>query len=505
MLSSPRSADELTCCERASRRAWLLACAAFLVFLSLSIGFALTRQPWWDEGVFSDAAINFRNFGHLGSTLLDPHGYRNWPGVHHYTYWQFPLYLIALGAWLRFLPVNIFSIRLFSVIWACVYVFCWFRLVRCISRNEKIALLIASVVALDYALVAAASDGRMDMMCAALGQAGIAAFVCIRAANWSRAIFVAGCCGAASLFCHPMGAICNLSIAAVVLLYWREIRWRGIALAAVPYLIGAALYAWYIFQAPQVFLAQMQAASGYRVASLRAVLINIFNDFQQRYAPMYYTSLSGLNRLKIASLLFAVVGTLAVAFQPKLRRQPLGRIVLILACIGYAGVAALDNQKFPAYFVYSMPVMSACGALWVYEQWAQRGRLRVIASALLAGAVLAAIGGYSFKIYQNDYAHLYLPAVDAVRANLPPRGLVMGGSELGFALGFGPNLIDDRYIGFPGHRTPDVFVRNKYYGTGSAWDFSRQFLRTHYHLVLANPAYQVYVRNSPSASLPDRP
>ena len=33
--------------------------AAFLV---LTIGLSLTRSPWWDEGVFADLALNFRNF-----------------------------------------------------------------------------------------------------------------------------------------------------------------------------------------------------------------------------------------------------------------------------------------------------------------------------------------------------------------------------------------------------------------------------------------------------------
>lgn len=152
----------------ASRRSWLLATGACVTFLSLAIAYSFTRQPWWDEGVFADPALNFRNFGHLGSTVLDPYGYHDWPGVHQYTYWQFPAYLVALGVWLRYVPVSIFWIRLFSVLWGCVYIFCWFVLTRYVSRNENLALFIASVVALDYSLLSAASDGRMDMMCVSL-------------------------------------------------------------------------------------------------------------------------------------------------------------------------------------------------------------------------------------------------------------------------------------------------------------------------------------------------
>ncbi len=78
----------------------------------------------------------------------------------------------------------------------------------------------------------------------------------------------------------------------------------------------------------------------------------------------------------------------------------------------------------------------------------------------------------------------------------------MGGSELGFALGFGPPLVDDRYLGFFSGKTPDVFVVNEFYGPmrssprlNSAWETSRTTLHDQYHLVFKNGAYSIYVRN----------
>lgn len=59
--------------------------------------------------------------------------------------------------------------RMFSVLWAGVYLCSWFLFVRALSRSETLALFITSVVAFDYSCLAAASDGRMEMMCAALG------------------------------------------------------------------------------------------------------------------------------------------------------------------------------------------------------------------------------------------------------------------------------------------------------------------------------------------------
>jgi len=111
----------------------------------------------------------------------------------------------------------------------------------------------------------------------------------------------------------------------------------------------------------------------------------------------------------------------------------------------------------------------------------------------------ANIGGIGYKIYQDDYHNLYNPAIVAIRHSLPPGGLVMGGSELGFALGFGPPLVDDRYLGYFSGKVPDVFVIDQYYGPlwtlSSAWNASRNTLHSQYHLTFENRAYSIYVRN----------
>src|SRR5271169_3438588 len=157
----------------ASRTAWLCAAGVILVFLALGIAQSLTLCPWMDEGMFADVAFSFRNFGHLGSSVLAPYGYQELPGVHEYTYWQFPLYFVTLGTWFRVVPATVVWMRLFSAFWACIFIASWFVVIRSLSRKESLALLAASLIALDYAVLVTASNGRMDMMCAALGMAGL--------------------------------------------------------------------------------------------------------------------------------------------------------------------------------------------------------------------------------------------------------------------------------------------------------------------------------------------
>ena len=468
------------------------------LFLALAIGYLATRSPWWDEGLFADVALNFRNFGYLGSSALDPNGYLRWPEAHRYTYWQFPMYLIALGTWFRLIPPTVEGMRALSLICSCLYLTSWFVIIRVLSRNESLALFVTCVVALDYTFIGAASDGRMEMMCVALGYAGDASYLYFRDRRWLLGIGLAALFGAASLFCHPMGLVTNACIAALVLIDSRRIQ-RHIWIALIPYVGGAALYARYIFEAPRIFEAQYHSATAYRERTIFALTKSIFTDAYQRYWQNFFTLQAGVNKIRVLILIFSVSGVVVLAMNKKLRSEPLGRTLLLLAAISYIGVAVLDNQGFPFYMVYSLPAMTACGAIWVYAQWQRKGFARFIPASLLAVSVFVVIAGYSLKIARNDYKTLYKPAVMVATNEVhKPGGVIMGGSELGFSLGFRSGLIDDRYLGYFSGLTPDVYVQSRYYypmpspELSHAWEASRQKLRTQFHLVFENTDYRVY-------------
>ncbi len=483
----------------ASQRARGVAWFVLLLFLVLTVWYSLTRGPWWDEGVFADVAVSFRNSGYLHSSVLAPFSYANLPAVDRYTYWQFPVYLLSLGEWFHLVPASAQWMRLFSVLWGCVYAACWLLLARALTRNETLAIWVACVVALDFSCLAAASDGRMDMMCAGLGEAALAAYVCLRAMHPKRGALLAGVFGAASLLCHPMGVVTNALLGVMLLIDRRRIRWSTLLLLALPYVLGGVLCLGYILQAPQIFLAQARDISGYRVDGLTGVLGNIASDLNRRYLEFYFAPHSGWHKLKIFSLLYGVVGLGALAVNKKFRSEPFVRILLVFFVVAYLGVAIIDNQKFPYYLLYVTPILSAGGAVWTYYSWQARSPARVVASLLLAGFLAANIGTCLAYIRRDALATEYRPAVAEIRRALGPRDIVMGPSELGFAFGFGRPLIDDCFLGFVSSIQPEVYVMSHFCGpspdSSRPWDWSRETLAARYHEVFTNAAYTIYLRN----------
>lgn len=280
---------------------------------------------------------------------------------------------------------------------------------------------------------------------------------------------------------------------------WPRARLSGLALAAMPYLLGVGLCAWYALQAPAIFAAQRHAEL-YRTVTLPEMLRNMGNDVHQRYLFYYFSNLAGTNKLKVFCLIFAAAGVIGLLFlrSPALRQTR--RVLLIFSAIVYVAVAVIDDMKFPLYFIYCMPVFAACGAVWVYELWVKRGRARWLACPLLALSIAASTGGFGYKIYKDDYRTQYLPAVAEIKSDLHPGDIVMAGSELGFALGFGPPLVDDRYLGYFSGIRPQVYVMNEYYlpmltpNLERAWAWSRQILQKDYRLAYQNALYKVYVQ-----------
>ena len=88
---------------------------------------------------------------------------------------------------------------------------------RKLSGNHAVALLAVALMAVDFSFLESAGVGRMDIMCAALGAAAIAAYLWLRERKLETAILVSQSAIVLAALAHPiaLGACVGLAAMAV--------------------------------------------------------------------------------------------------------------------------------------------------------------------------------------------------------------------------------------------------------------------------------------------------
>jgi 4-amino-4-deoxy-L-arabinose transferase-like glycosyltransferase len=493
----------------ADRRFYFGAWAAITaLYLLMATANALTKAPWWDEGLFADPASNLAFRGYLGASLQEPTGR---PGgmflrdVGKYTFWNMPLYMVALAGWFKIFGFSIVSMRSMSILWGLILLISWFFIVKSLSQNKGLALLTVAVLALDYTVLISCSNGRPDCMTVALGSAAIAVYLSLREHSLSLAIACGTSLTAAATFTHPLGLI-SLTGLVFVALYFdhRKLRLIHLPLAGIPYAVAIFVWGLYIIQAPDVFFSQFSNSVGYRTRSLFSPLRSILTDITQRYFHYFFSTaqLQGLTRLKGLVLVGYTTALLGAALTPEIRRHPAGRVPLWMTALYFVTLALLDTEKNPHYFVHVFPLLAVVLATWVWWLWTRTRVPPQLIGIGLAGLVTLQIIGIAYKVRLNSYQNVYLPAVQYVTDHYKKGDLVMGGAELAFALPASVHLIDDASLGFHSGRVPDLIVCNFFYPDPERQARRNNGLRIyldalfeHYQLGLANREFKVYARS----------
>ena len=184
----------------------LLLAVVVLAFLALAVGSALTKSPWSDEAWFAQAGLNLATRGEMTTPVLETAG-TNFKGLERHTYWVMPLHLVTQAGWYKVFGFSLFSMRMLSAVFGVLALFSWYFIVGNLSGNRKVALITFVLLAFDYIFVMAASFGRGDMMSAALGAAGLAAYLCLRERDFKWAIFASQSLIAACGLTHPNGGV----------------------------------------------------------------------------------------------------------------------------------------------------------------------------------------------------------------------------------------------------------------------------------------------------------
>lgn len=477
---------------------------AGIVLILLLVGLALTRRPWNDEAAFANPALNLAEQGFMGTTVLEHT--RILPEIRRYSYYTFPLDILALAAWYKIVGFSLLATRVLSMIWTVVLLGEIYYLIRRWSGTVPVAVFAVLLVAFDYNMLVAGSFGRYEPMVAALGFGGYCAYLMLRDQSLGRALLASNALIAASGCTHPNGLMFFFGLVFLVLYHDRKrIGLRLIVLSAIPYLIGAVLWGQYLMRNPQAALAQLHAnSSTERVSLLRPFAAVLGEIDRYRQAAGLGTHLAGHVGpiyLKSVPIVIYFAAIAVMLCQASLRRRPGYRVLLWLTAVHFAYLCFFEGMKFPFYLVHIFPLYASILAIVAHDLWTRRAAPRVLIAAAVAGVLAINIGGVLLKIRLDTYGKMYAPAVSYIQEHAGG-SLVMASCDFGFAYGFRPNLIDDIRLGYFSGRIPKfIVVEETYQYNFDVWKTTTPRLYhyitnrlSEYDVVYNQNSYRIYRR-----------
>ena len=482
------------------------------VFILISVLLSISRAPWLDEGIFADSASNLAFKEVFGSTRWNtyiPTVVPELPATDRYTYWQMPVYLVAVSAIFRVFGFSILSMRAWSIGWGCVLIVAWYLTVfTLLKRNRTAAFLAAALVACDAGNIVSAATGRPDTMVAALGALSIACYLRYREMRLPVAIFLCASFQALAIFSHPIALVHTaVALVMVLLLDRKRLRMGHLIPAAITPSILLLGWSLYIAQAPQIFRMQLFGHASRRVSGLSSPLAALVIDFRYRYIYWFWDLYRGVTRLKLLYIIAYFGSCLFLLVVPGVRRRvPELRLLALFGVTAYVVLAILDNQEHPAYLIHTCCYFAVCcaGVAWWLITESHRPILWASATAALLSLHLA---GIAYQIARNTEAHSYAPLVSYIQQHSRPDSFIIGPAELLFGLGLNSHLEDDPRLGLRTHRTPDMIVRGAFSALPAVLakeepltaQFVAQRLNREYVRTFNNSEYAVYLPTTKTA------
>jgi 4-amino-4-deoxy-L-arabinose transferase-like glycosyltransferase len=425
-------------------------------------------------------------------------------GIENHTYLWLPFTALLQAGWFKVLGYKLFSVRGFSVLWGLIELACWLYIVRKLSGNPYLALLAIALIAIDGAFLDAASEGRMDMLAASLACCAVAVYLYFREPSLPRAILLASVLATAAFLTHPVGAV---GFAAIVMLYlWfdrRRFRWWHPGLVAIPLLIAAAGWGWYILQYPDDFRAQTAQLFQGRLDGTRSPWAGILREVTERYLGYYLPSYAvGFRKAKVLILVAYLAAVGACLMVPSIRKNSAWRVLSMFAPLYMLLFAIFEGAKAQYYLVYLTPPMALCLAIVSVWLWNRPGSLRWQVVALLGSVALLQISWTGGIIARRAYQRDYVPTVRFLEEHRQPSELVYGCGEWAFALGFYDHFKIDTTLGYTTGKLAKFIVwedrcmQQAYDGyelrAPAVHKYMEDLLARQYRVVYRNDYYSVY-------------
>jgi hypothetical protein len=351
-------------------------------------------------------------------------------------------------------------------------VLCALLLVKALTGSDRTGLLAMALVAFDYFFVIGSSDGRMDAMCMALGFAGITAYIVLRETHLVSAILISQSCAAASGLTHPNGIIWFAGLWLLTLgLDRSRLRPGLLAAAALPYLAAAIGWGSFVAQDPHDFMTQFlgnvrESGNSNELSQhpLTDPLTALGIELTERYVQPFGLGVAALiNRTKGIILAIYAGALIAALVSAKVRRSMAGRVLLCLAAVSFVSMTYVSGNKMYYYLIHVTPLLAILTAVVLGSVISQGGWMRWAAAGVAAALIIVQSTGLLYRIKQNTYSNLYLPAVAAIRANSNPADLVLGSSAFFWTLRGERRLSDDVRLGYYSHAQPELIVIGPFY------------------------------------------
>jgi len=445
------------------------AAAILAAYAALSAGTAHALRPWIDEGWHGAPAWSLAVRGYMGTPCFVEAGLKD---IDRYTYWIMPIYPVAQAIWYRLFSFSLESMRALSILCGMLGLLAWTLVFRRLTGDSFGALLFMALMACDYINQSDVGTGRPDAMAFAFQAGAFAVYLHWRERNLRLAILFSQTLVVASGLTHPNGGMLSFLGALWLVFYFdrRRIRLAHVAIAAIPYAVGALAWGAYIAQDPQAFVAQY----GYQIATRSEILTAPWMAVRDELVKRYLTNMGlgghspgsyGPHFLKSFNFLAYAAGIAGLLAIPAVRRNRASRVLLGLIGIYFLFYTFLEGTKAAYYFIYLVYPYTAALVVFVRWCWQNSVRTRPLVALGLAGMFVIQVGGVAYRIRRDPYHREYLPAVDFLRATAKPGDLIMGSQELGFTIGFRDNFVDDHLLGLEtGQRADFIFVEEIYQG-----------------------------------------
>lgn len=207
--------------------------------------------PWHDEVVIARLAQNFADGQGFCNDLLE----NILPGAEKRTYWQMPVYPLALSLWGKLFGFELNALRWFSRCAGVIALLLLFALAHWLRLPLWLCLFAVLWTASDLTFQFASNFARPEILCCCFLLASTIAFMWDNVTSSLRHFFV-GILMTVAVFTHPIAFPIWLVMALVLI--WRR-DGRSLALFSVPLFLGAAAWLFYAAQDWQIFLTQMRA------------------------------------------------------------------------------------------------------------------------------------------------------------------------------------------------------------------------------------------------------